>query len=184
MIRLALLGLGISIALSPARAGRAPREERCHALLRTAWADDYTGDAESQREIKARLGALPCRLALDVDGDRKRDAVSIVAGRKGTVELEVRFVKGGRNLLGGGKPRRFLDPQGRPAEAFADFSFLHAWRPAPLVKGRFRVTVLGKPRGFAAPDARGDGIWVSGGDSSAILYLGRDGRWHILALGY
>lgn len=147
--------------------------ENCQPL-HEFWRSQLLGDEPNQdggaEELQQRLASFPCALALDLDGDGAEDR-AFVTSVSGTIQVGVTWSDKRQAVLS------------LPQEKISEFSWLQAWKPAKKNGDYFEIEVLGKTRDVEAGDARGDGLWVSGGDAAAILYW--DGTaWAYLALGY
>jgi hypothetical protein len=115
---------------------------------------------------------LACAQALDFDGDGARDAVRIVGLPGDAIGLHVSFADHREETIGDAPLA--LTEIGEPGDVGRtlprDLSWISAWRVAPR-------------HALEIPSARGDGLWLSGGDAAAMLVLTHDG-WLLVELGY
>lgn len=137
--------------------------------------------------------AQACEARGDLDGDGASDRVVLVRPEGGgALGLAILWGRGGADLLGGGRSGQswtVLADEERRSEAIPeDLEFLARWelcRAAgpPGERRGFTQVVRGSAREHAAPDVRGDGILLDGGDSAAVAY--HDGAgWRLIYLGF
>lgn len=141
--------------------------------------------SKSAALASAGLDRFRCEHRLDFDGDGRPDQVSLWALPSGKTGLRVRFADGHEEQVGGNQrlARKELGEEPHPIQASdaadSDLSWSRAWEPAPRRGAELRC----RGRGSSIPEARGDGLWLSGGDAAAMLVLSAKG-WLLVALGY
>lgn len=140
-------------------------------------------DCAPLRAVLAENDATPedlrCEQRVDLDGDGRLDRAFISTSDGADVRLAVAL--GGQRavFIGGAEaPLQRTEYKGdaQAAAVEPDFSWLVGWEPAKRDGAR-------GVRSFDAPDALGDGLWMTGGDAAAVLYLARSG-WVLMHLGY